>query len=84
MARPSDPAHAQQILEYQFQNIELLREALQAPGPGAVIGGIITPDGNKRLSLLGISIITTSISLACYNNGVRRGKRNLSLKAYDC
>ena len=74
MARPSDAVQAQQIMAYHFQNIDLLREALQAPGPGAMLGGIPIRDGSKRLSLLGISVITTAISLACYNSGVRRGK----------
>lgn len=74
MSRTCDPQRAQEILGYSFQDVDLLREALQAPGAGLVIHGHIIPDGNKRLSMLGTSVIAAAISLASYHNGHSRGE----------
>lgn len=73
MAQHSDPLRAQEILSYNFQNLDLLREALQAPGSGSVVGGVVLSQGNKRLALLGQSVLEMSIHHTCYSTGSTRG-----------
>lgn len=73
MAQQSDTQRAQEILNYSFLNQDLIQEALQAPGLGMVVNGIILTHGNKNLALLGQSVLEMSISLACYTSGSTRG-----------
>lgn len=44
----------QAVLGYEFNDSDLLKEALQAAGsPVFAVGGRHLPDGNKRLAVLG-------------------------------
>lgn len=74
MAQQSDTQRAEQILHYNFQNQSLIQEALQAPGLGNVINGVVVRHGNKDLALLGQSVLEMSIHLTCYTAGSTRGK----------
>ncbi|KAF2209206.1 hypothetical protein CERZMDRAFT_87178 [Cercospora zeae-maydis SCOH1-5] len=70
MTRPSDPRRAQEILTYVFQNVDLLREALQAPGLGAIVGGRVVSDGNKRLYCSGLALSKHRSSLLAIREAV--------------
>lgn len=69
-----DLLRAQEILQYEFNNMNLLAEALQAPGPGAIVGGAILEHGNRKLALLGLCALELSISQAGYLSGSTQGK----------
>ncbi|KAF2221652.1 hypothetical protein BDZ85DRAFT_265749 [Elsinoe ampelina] len=81
MPRLSDPSRAQQILNYSFEDLELLKEALQAPGAGEPIRGRIIPDGNKRLSLVGLSVINFTVTLESYQGGSSKGDISANVQA---
>lgn len=73
MAQQSDTQRAQQILGYEFQNLGLIQEALQAPGLGSIVNGAILRHGNKNLALVGQSVLEMSIHVGCYTSGSTRG-----------
>ncbi|KAF4553895.1 Hypothetical protein D9617_5g067700 [Elsinoe fawcettii] len=82
MARLSDPVRAQEILNYLFQDVDLLREALQAAGASEPIRGRLIEDGNKRLALVGINAIIHSITLNSYQNGSSRAVISANIQPY--
>ncbi|KAI1132250.1 ribonuclease III domain-containing protein [Nemania abortiva] len=58
---------AQKIINYQFQNEDLLWEALQAPGSGVVtLNGRVLAQGNKNLAAIGDAVATLIIKSHCY------------------
>ncbi|KAI1356878.1 ribonuclease III domain-containing protein [Xylaria sp. FL0043] len=58
---------AQQILNYEFQNEDLLWEALQAPGSNVtMLSGRVLTQGNKCLAALGDAVATLIVKLDCY------------------
>ncbi|KAI1112494.1 ribonuclease III domain-containing protein [Nemania sp. NC0429] len=60
-------SRAQQILNHEFQNEELLWEALQTPGSNVpMLGGRALTQGNKRLASLGDAVATMIIKHECY------------------
>ncbi|KAI0446831.1 ribonuclease III domain-containing protein [Xylaria telfairii] len=65
--RASKLVTAQQILNYEFQNKDLLYEALQTPGLNTASSNENTlVEGNKRLAGVGDAVITLVIKLDCY------------------
>lgn len=83
-----DARRAQEILQYDFENIDRLIEALQAPGSALNnIHGRRLPDGNKRLAILGDTVIKTVALSQWYDTEDDRGKQRgqfLSHAATDC
>jgi len=63
------------ILKYQFSNRDLLNEALLAAGASTsskdIYGGV---QGNKRLALLGDSVLQEAILEPWYNSNESTGK----------
>ena len=67
MAHQTDILRVQTIISYQFRNASFILEALQAPGSSInFIAGRSVPDGNRRLALLGDSVIKTALLDAWY------------------
>ncbi|KAH8164792.1 hypothetical protein CIB48_g3440 [Xylaria polymorpha] len=65
--RASKLVAAQQILNYEFQNKDLLYEAMQTPGSNTASSNEHTLiEGNKRLAGVGDAVITLVIKLDCY------------------
>ncbi|KAG7002085.1 IMP-specific 5'-nucleotidase 1 [Physcia stellaris] len=64
----------QDIIAYQFNDLSLLTEALQAPGsPIRYAGTRAIPDGNKRLALLGDTVLELALLEHWYEGGSPRG-----------
>lgn len=64
----------QAIIVYQFSDVHILWEALQGPGsPIRLIRTRRVTDGNKRLALIGDSILTHILREDWYNSGELRG-----------
>jgi len=62
MGHEEDLQRVQTILQYTFRDQSLLIEALQAPGSNvSTVGGRPIPDGNRRLGLLGNTVIQTML-----------------------
>lgn len=60
-------SRAQQILNHEFQNEDLIWEALQAPGSDVpTLNGRALTQGNKRLASLGDAVATMIIKHECY------------------
>jgi len=58
MENRADTQRAQEIILYKFRDLSYLIEALHAPGAGCnCINGRNTSDGNRRLALLGDSVM---------------------------
>ncbi|KAI0914732.1 ribonuclease III domain-containing protein [Ustulina deusta] len=67
MDRTTKIGLAQAVLNYEFQNEDLLWEALQAPGSSvATLNGRTLTQGNKGLATLGDAVATLVIKLDCY------------------
>ncbi|KAL8947092.1 MAG: hypothetical protein Q9222_006589 [Ikaeria aurantiellina] len=73
--RVDDAVNAvQTMIDYNFTDSFLLWEALQAAGSTVVTaGGRIFPNGNKRLAVLGDTILQLAICEDWYNSGLPRG-----------
>ncbi|KAL8725862.1 MAG: hypothetical protein Q9181_006263 [Wetmoreana brouardii] len=64
----TDTSGAQALIDYQFNDIAPLWEALQAPGPDATtLSGRPLPRGNMRLALLGDSVLKTALLEGWYH-----------------
>lgn len=64
----------QAVLGYDFNDSDLLWEALQAAGsPVFAVGGRYLPDGNKRLALLGDTVLKLVLVREWYTSGRDRG-----------
>ncbi|KAL8701941.1 MAG: hypothetical protein Q9201_004646 [Fulgogasparrea decipioides] len=64
----ADTTGAQALIDYQFNDIAPLWEALQAPGPDATtLSGQPLPRGNMRLALLGDSVLKTALLEGWYH-----------------
>ena len=75
MAYPADVEVAQEIIGRQFNDERLLEAALQAAGSGLPITGAHDlRDGNKRLALLGDSILKTALLSDWYSSRASRGE----------
>ena len=71
--------NVQTILGHQFKDRSLLLEALHTAG--AVFrfaGGRVDPDGNKRLALLGDTVLKLALLDLWYHGGSSRGTAKLS------
>ncbi|KAI0100400.1 ribonuclease III domain-containing protein [Nemania sp. FL0031] len=67
MDRANKISTAQKIINYEFQNEDLLWEALQTPGSGVtMLNGRMLVQGNKNLASVGDAVITLVIKLDCY------------------
>ena len=65
----------QGIIVYQFNDLSLLTEALQAPGSLVMYAGArVLPDGHKRLALLGDTVLKLALLDHWYAGGGSRGK----------
>lgn len=64
-------AAVQGIIAYQFNDLSLLTEALQAPG--VYTGTRVTPDGHKRMALLGDTVMKLALLDHWYGGGGSRG-----------
>lgn len=65
------------IIGYQFNDPSLLTEALQASGsPVRSAGTRAIPDGNKRLALLGDTVLKLALLDHWYEAGHPRGSSN--------
>ncbi|KAI0486022.1 ribonuclease III domain-containing protein [Xylaria cf. heliscus] len=74
-------ATAQKIIDYEFQNEDLLWEALQAPGSDVpTLNGRRLAEGNKGLSLVGDGVISLVIRLDSYMKNQYIGEANESLQ----
>ncbi|KAI8954264.1 ribonuclease III domain-containing protein [Xylaria longipes] len=72
---------AQQILDYEFQNEDLLWEALQAPGSNvATLNGRELTQGNKGLAHVGDAVIMLVIKLDGYTTNRSIGEAQRSLE----
>ncbi|KAI1757214.1 ribonuclease III domain-containing protein [Xylaria castorea] len=81
MDRASKIYMAQQILNYKFQNENLLWEALQAPGSNiAELDGRKLTQGNKSLASIGDAIITLVIRCDCHRMDRNIGETSESLQ----
>ncbi|KAK4998248.1 hypothetical protein LTR66_002490 [Elasticomyces elasticus] len=83
MANQPDVVMAQSILDYHFQDIDWLREALQVPGSNVAIRGTVMPDGNKRLALLGDGVLRMMILGAWYTSDENRQGSAQRLEAFN-
>jgi len=62
------------IIDYQFADPHKLWEALQAPGsPVFVINGRHIPEGNKRLAMIGDSVLKLVFASEWYTGDGLRG-----------
>ena len=63
------------VLSYQFNDRNILWEALQAASSRVVsIGGRVLTDGNKRLAMLGDAIVNVALIEEWYASGQSKGK----------
>lgn len=64
----------QRIIGYTFNDTSIVWEAMQAAGSGVrLVGNRRIPDGNKRLAVLGDTILKLAIIEEWYNGGEARG-----------
>jgi len=74
MTDPLIIARAQAIIQYQFNDSNLLVEALQSAGSGVTtIGGRPLDEGHKRLALFGDSVLKTVVLQQWYQTRAPRG-----------
>ena len=70
----------QTIIDYQFVDTLKLWEALQAAGsPVRIIGGRNVPDGQKRLAMIGDSVLKLALIGHWYNGNDARGENDFLL-----
>lgn len=68
----------QKIIDYQFKDPYACWEALQMAGNGITkVGGRSIANGNKRLAVLGLNIISTVLSQSWYHGGMPEGRSKL-------
>lgn len=80
MDRANKISMAESILDYTFENKDLLWEALQAPGSNVVrLNGHLLSQGNKGLASLGDAVATLVIKLDCYTTNRSVGRYCLAL-----
>ena len=64
----------EEIIDYSFNDNDIIWEALQAPGSiVTLIGTRRVPDGNKRLAILGDTILQLALIEDAYERGETRG-----------
>ncbi|TRX96733.1 hypothetical protein FHL15_002399 [Xylaria flabelliformis] len=89
MGRATKIYMAQQILNYKFQNEDLLWEALQAPASDvALLNGRKLTQGNKGLAGVGDAVISLVIKSDCYRKDRSIGlgaciNKNQSMRGFD-
>lgn len=67
-------ARAEAVIDYSFQDANIVWEALQAPGSGVVRSGTRSiRDGNKRLAIVGDAVLKLIINVENYEQGLTRG-----------
>lgn len=67
----------QTIIGYDFTDPNLCWEALQTAGNGIhAAGSRPTPNGSKRLAILGGSVLSLILSMDWYDSGAVEGKLN--------
>lgn len=72
---PTHHPELEQLLNYTFADPTLLQEALQTKGNGITqIGERKIEEGNKRLALLGDSVLSVAFLTGWYEGGERRRK----------
>ncbi|KAI1734338.1 ribonuclease III domain-containing protein [Xylaria scruposa] len=82
MDRASKIHMAQQILNYKFQNEDLLWEALQTPAASiTVLNGLKLTQGNKGLAGVGDAVITLVIKRDFYRMDRRIGETTQNLNS---
>ena len=90
LRRPKRPPHNLQIgthwldiqrkLRYVFVDPSILSEALQAAGNGiSQVGGRKIMEGNKRLAMLGDSVLQLALLNDWYMGGESRGKLSIQV-----
>ena len=69
--------NVQAILDYTFRDCHILWEALNLPGSGITYAGERRfRDGNKRLALLGDTVLKTALIYGWFGTSQPRGKRS--------
>lgn len=68
------------VIGYHFTNPLLIWEALQAPGSNVVaIGGRRLADGNKRLAVLGDTVLQLAVAEDWFRGDESKGMKSPSL-----
>ena len=73
--------HIETILNYQFIHPHLLEEALHASGP-VYINGNFVEEGNKKLTMIGDSVLDLALAITEYQAGFSRGRRQLAVTLF--